>query len=109
MKVEERRVPNSAAAVQPYCEKMVVPPDGDPKPMTDDDGNPIRVNLLENDPTPSEFSTAFNPKKTASPTHMRRAAEAQELREYFRQNQIFRRNGDPPKSCHCLWVSPSSS
>jgi hypothetical protein len=111
MKIEERRVPNSAAAVQPYCQKMVVPAEGQPIPMTDDDGNPIRVNLLENDPSPSEFSTAFNnPKKTgaakstktatatASGSHARRE-EAEQLRQYFRRS-------DPPKSCHCVWVSP---
>jgi hypothetical protein len=109
MKIEERRVPNSAAAVQPYCQKMLVPPDGDPMPLRDDDGNPIRINLMESDPSASEFSTAFSPKKTAAPSatspHQRRAEEAADLREYFRQNNLWKRN-DPPKSCHCLWVSP---
>jgi hypothetical protein len=110
MKVEERRVPNSAAAVQPYCQKMLVPSNGEPMPLRDDDGNPIRVNLMESDPSVSEFATAFSPKKTAAATstapHQRRAAEeAAELREYFRRNELWKRN-DPPKSCHCLWVSP---
>jgi hypothetical protein len=109
MKIEERRVPNSAAAVQPYCQKMLVPPNGDPMPLRDDDGNPIRINLMESDPSVSEFSTAFSPKKTgtasATGPHQKRAEEAAELREYFRRNDIWKRN-DPPKSCHCLWVSP---
>jgi hypothetical protein len=112
MKVEERRVPNSAAVVKPYCLKMIVPPDGQPRPMTDDDENPIRVELMENDPSPSEFSTAFSPKKTATPTGSHRvrrgkyAQEAEDLQEYFRRGEIQKRN-DPPKSCHCLWVTPS--
>ena len=95
VKIQERRIPSSTQVVPPYCQKMVVPEDGPPIPVTDDDGKPIRINLLEHDPSLHDFSTAFEPKKTQS-------AHKDHNRRY---DHLFKRE-DPPKSCHCLWVSP---
>ncbi|KAF2425232.1 hypothetical protein EJ08DRAFT_700461 [Tothia fuscella] len=109
MKIVERRVPNSATAVQPYCIKMVVPPDGDPVPMNDDDGNPIKFNLLENDPSPSNTSTASTSRKhgAATRTMTATASATRPKGEEVAQLRRLLERSDPPKSCHCLWVSPN--
>jgi len=70
-------------------------------PVTDDDGNPIRVHLAENDPSPQDFSTALHkPEKTVQ------VAASPSTAGHRRFTRDLERRDDPPKSCHCLWVSP---
>lgn len=95
-KLTERRTPGSGqqAGMAPYCQKMFVPPEGAPYPVHDDDGRPTVVHLNENDPSPQDFSTALRkPEKSVV------AASSSTARSLSKRE-------DPPKSCHCLWISP---
>lgn len=103
-KLTERRTPGSGqqAGMAPYCQKMFVPPEGPPYPVHDDDGRPTVVHLNENDPSPQDFSTALRkPEKTGAATSSSTSTGA-----HKREVSQFEKREDPPKGCHCLWISP---
>lgn len=101
MKIQERRIPGSAMAVPPYCEKMTIPQDGPPIPINNDDGEPVRINLVENEPSLHDQSTALKSGPSMTP-HKRSDISISKPRQF---KELFRRQ-DIPKSCHCLWISP---
>ncbi|QDS75221.1 hypothetical protein FKW77_000271 [Venturia effusa] len=103
-KLTERRTPGSGqqAGMAPYCQKMFVPAEGAPYPVHDDDGRPTVVHLNENDPSPQDYSTALRkPEKTGAAASSSTPSSAQR-----RSLNSLSKREDPPKSCHCLWVSP---
>ncbi|TID24798.1 hypothetical protein E6O75_ATG04003 [Venturia nashicola] len=102
-KLIERRTPGSGqqAGMAPYCQKMFVPAEGAPYPVHDDDGRPLIVHLNENDPSPQDYSTALRKPEKTGP-----AASSATSGAHKRSLNPFNKREDPPKSCHCLWVSP---
>lgn len=109
-KLTERRTPGSGqqAGMAPYCQKMFVPANGPPKSVLDDDSRPMVVHLNENDPSPQDYSTALRkPEKTsAAASSSTSSAYKRQINQEMEEVRQFWRRDDPPKSCHCLWVSP---
>jgi hypothetical protein len=107
-KLTERRTPGSGqqAGMAPYCQKMYVPKEGTPQPVYDEDRRPMVVHLNENDPSPQDYSTALRkPEKTVIAASATSSVAHKMKREVDEVKQFWKRD-DPPKGCHCLWVSP---
>lgn len=76
VKIEERRLPNSPA---PYCQKMQILDDGTAGVVSDPNGKPIVINLGEQDPSYSAYSSGSSSK--------------------------MKRNDLVSGGCHCQWWS----
>ena len=59
IKIEERRIPGTTS--QPYCQKMLIRPDGSPAPILDQNGFPYRIEIDEVNPKMSAYASAYGP------------------------------------------------
>lgn len=81
VKIEERRLPDSAA--QPYCQRMVLLDDGSVQPAPNGNEPKMLLWLQEQDPSYTEYFQA--------------TATAVDKRD-------VEPRGDPADSCHCQWM-----
>jgi hypothetical protein len=99
MKVQERRIP-CEQDVQPYCQRMFIPPEGPPVPLLDANGQPIIVQIQEDSPSFEDQLERFQETASVSSRSSKgKRGEHRQLAEMFRRDDLA-------GSCHCHWVTP---
>ncbi|KAF2178849.1 hypothetical protein K469DRAFT_325320 [Zopfia rhizophila CBS 207.26] len=98
VKIEERRLPG---APQPYCQKMLLLDNGVIVPAQDNQGNAVKVQLQENNPSLEEFLLSANSPRP-NPSSSSLPASANTSSAGARRDLEKRR--DPAGACHCQWM-----
>lgn len=98
MKIQERRIP-CEQHIAPYCQRMIISPEGPPIPLLDDDGQPITVAVEEDSPSFEDQRDGFEETVNGNQKKRRNADDHWQLAELFKRDDL-------PQSCHCRWVSP---
>ncbi|KAI3321246.1 hypothetical protein HD806DRAFT_503529 [Xylariaceae sp. AK1471] len=91
MKVEERRIPQHDAPI-PTCRQVQIMDNGEAKPVTDDSGQPVEIQILED---MQEYE-----EKYPRPYVFRRHSFEQQLRRRDDPHS----NGDELSECGCIWL-----
>jgi hypothetical protein len=79
---------------------MYIQADGLPIPLQDNNGNPIRVEIMENSASFKDQQNGLKASASAVENDKR------DLEERPRQLAELMKRDDAANSCHCLWVTP---
>jgi hypothetical protein len=97
VKIEERRLPGTSSP--PYCIQMQILDNYEWNPVpADDQGNPIRINVQETDPSQYPIPTSGDDEKYQMKRDPRTG-----LRRVGWERELNRRSVG--SSCHCEWLS----
>jgi len=111
VKIEERRLPNPEFT--PFCQRMIVRPNGVTEPKLDKHGQNI-IEIIKEAPggkSDAQVTAGVTPgqsshqKKGYQQNGRSKARRSWEY-EVTQAGHVVRRNVEPGNSCHCQWVSP---
>lgn len=115
IKIVERRISNPSIAA-PYCQKMAIASDGSVQPVLDDDGQPLKIDIMEQDPSNDAFKAAATSAAAQASSSMSMATASATSHSRVKrgvealldaQHLVGRSN--PGNSCACRWLSTGQS